>query len=679
MRSFLCDFTNELGEIENVLKYRFSYQLDDLVKSFAEAGTKNIDKRATLSADKNEKEKIQYKYAECFVDVSKQLIRYLVVNKSKEYKSIYYDSSLISVNFSPERFRVLFSCRRSIQYSEIEELVSKYINITVPKSYSEIEDLRKELVEKIKKKYVPYSVGNSKLKSINILDDAYRAIYTTFEHSSNSVNLGFLDSINKYEENDVQSKAITKHEKAIKEFEESQIYLSCNMKELIREIEINNYITSILLNVLQLKLCDAYNENVRYTKYPLQDLYNDCSSTIRNGAYKRYCNSDIRKILMSMCNDKTKNIGKQGRWCYLPFYGIDYIALMTKPFAKYNKKNVEINFRDFIIDNIDIDAFFKDIIAKNRDNSGFQFTFDTLPEYIKKQLKNTQIEVFTVIVNKWISDIRERCKGEPELFEKIISEYTVPELCNINYSIIEEFMKNMPEGSYHLYNVNLQQLMKDIESRLNEVINENSRNTKENSIHAEIKLLTPYMVERIYGVNIFSSIFESIYNSGKKYISSSAICKIMQMQDVFTRESLARLYVNDEISESYVDKYATYESKWMYPLIMFYIQLLEKYFKENYNTGDDFSKKVSKAIVNALGKTAFSLNYFDFDKKKISRENAKSVGNIFEKVWNMYNEKKFNKILGVDFFVPISFDMQENLIYDYVKKNADIIKKLLDD
>ncbi len=678
MRSFLCDFTEELDEIKNVLEYRFSYQLEDLVKEFAEAGTKNIDKKAIENADKKEKEKIHYKYAECFIDVSKQLIRYWVVNKSKGYKHICFDESLISVNFAPERVRVFLSYRKSIRYSEIDGIVNEYINITVPRSYSKIEDLRKELVEKIKKKYESYCNENSKLKCMNILDDIYRAIYISFEKRSHHRNSGFLDSINKYEENDIQSESMTKYEKAIKEVEKSEIYLSCDMEELIREVEINNHITSILLNVLQLKLCDAYNENVRYTKYPLEHFYNECSSTIRNGAYKRYCNSDIRKILMSMCNDKTKNIGKQGRWCYLPFYGIDYIALMTKPFAKYNKKNVVINFRDFIIDNIDFDAFIEDIIVKNRDDFGFQFAFDTLPGYIKKQLKNTQIEVFTVIVNKWISDIRDRCNSEPELFEKLISEYTVSEFCDINYSIIEEFMKNMPEGSYHLYNVNLQQLMKEIEYRLKDVNNERSHNTKKYSIHAEIKLLTPYMVERIYGVNIFSVIFEGIYDGRGRNISSSAICKIMQMQNAFTREALAKLYVNGEIRETDIDEYAIYDSKWLYPLIMCYIQLLEKYFKKNYNIGDDFSKKVSKVIVNTLGTTAFTLNYYDFDKKKISRKDEKSVGDIFEDMWNIYDEEKFNKVFDVDFFVPISFNMQETLLYDYVKKNANIINKLLD-
>lgn len=176
------------------------------------------------------------------------------------------------------------------------------------------------------------------------------------------------------------------------------------------------------------------------------------------------------------------------------------------------------------------------------------------------------------------------------------------------------------------------------------------------------------MVERIYGVNVCSQLLRKISEDIKFAVNVKPLYTLMKVQNVIVREAFANLYLNNRWNTSDFENHAKFESRWRYPILMYHIELLEEYFRKQKYVGESFSEDVCSVILEAVGIDSVRINYFDFVKYPLKKNDMIEAEELYKTLWSrLYNKKHFSERMRTDFSPKLSTQTIREIFRDYLR------------
>lgn len=252
-----------------------------------------------------------------------------------------------------------------------------------------------------------------------------------------------------------------------------------------------------------------------------------------------------------------------------------------------------------------------------------------------------------------------------ELISKLIEQHrknkceiNIENLIAVDYQTVERIAYLNCSWEYDLYDVNVKRLLKQLK---------NAHDLITHKIENDIYALTPYMIERIYGLNVCRQILNKIYEDKKLVINAKRLYPLMKVQNVIVRETFASLYLNNRWGISDFNNHVKFESQWRYPILMYHVELLEEFFKNRYNENKNFLDNVSSAILKYTGTDPFSIKYYSFEKKPLKKSDMIEVEEFYKILWSrLYNRKNFSKEIKIDFLPRLSIHTIREILRDYL-------------
>ncbi len=399
-------------------------------------------------------------------------------------------------------------------------------------------------------------------------------------------------------------------------------------------------------NILQLYLCDVYNDKVKFTKSYVGSLYN--VDKVRNDLYKNYKNSRLRSILYG--NDEEKSRQTYNATCFL-----EYMAMRTTLFSRFDREMIIIAFAnlyesDFMTQD-DID-FYNDI------NNQFMAVDEDLDE--KEEYK--QMSCIASKNFKKLSGLLERnYKGDKTELYKVNFNKLCDRLNKSRNEIIEAFpyIINTAENEAKKLWKN-ERKMKSNNSEMN-----NKKKFNPNEFKEDLNMLlycADYMIERLYAVNQIHNLVAT-----KKSINegdSERIIRLIKNQNLYMRD----IFFNMRTSDANFYDYATYEAEFFYPLFMHVVQYTLNRYIERFEGVEevDAKREISRKLFATM-KSRYNIKICEKDIKELDLKHSKEeIDKIYKRIWNYYDKQLF--ITNFEKYVTSAFekDMASKVVNEHI-------------
>lgn len=611
MKSILCDFSDRKDHSKNLLKYKYNLDVEKSLIRFLRELFVDID----IPDDEEFLEKCDiFK-----IKLSNMIYNLIAFVQFKYTTNLHlsdnynFKSTLLATKYNHEHLSqndVNELKSKTYSIDEVNDAIKNFICKELPYGYKPYKELKKLLETKmevylyrkhIKDKISAYKLYKYIYEIINIeLDLDYgidkERIPDSIQEEDIRQIMNDIDTAEYYiEKNECKYNDVHINHNSDKQTSFLDDYSSL-LKEnrldpvdaLIKDIHFESYYSSVMPNILQIELCKSrYNKYEQYTKSSLSNVYNN--EDVKNRLYKGFKNTNIKRMLMN-----EKAIGSKKRECYIPFAAIDLTAMHTTLLTKYSIRKVLSYFQEYIFNG---EKTFKDIIDLALDNKDYNLSINDVKyvvkdinEYDNNYLTDEDCNDIFYILDKYIKrHKREQKKGtQLQISIQNILESN-KETNNKDYekllAIVKKIFKNNSElDEYDLYNVSVVKLQYSIVKNayyirlFEEFQKADSKESPEEKLLLEIYSNTAsYMIERIYGINLCEVFYKkaSIYNNNEM---ADILLNLMKVQNVYIREALLNVYLSDPSQKDTVLKSAKYESEWVYPIIMYFIQVfLELY------------------------------------------------------------------------------------------------------
>lgn len=408
------------------------------------------------------------------------------------------------------------------------------------------------------------------------------------------------------------------------------------------------YTEMAVRNILQLYLCDVYNDKVKFTKSYVGSLYN--VDKVRNDLYKKYKNSRLRRILYG-------GEGEKSRQTYNATCFLEYMVMRTTLFSRFDREMVFIALSNLY------NSDFKtqdDIDIYNDINNQFTAVDESLDE--KEEYKQMSC-IVEKNIEKISSLIERNYKGEINELYKVNFNKLCERLNESRNEIIGAFpdIINTAENE-------AEKLLKNERKKKSNNFEINNKKFNPDEFKEDLNILlysADYMVERLYSVNQIHNLVAT-----RKSISESdseRIIKLIKTQNLYMRD----IFFNMRTSDRNFYEYATYESEFFYPLFIYVVQCtLQKYIEK---TGNNKEVDVKKEITRKLYATMKSRYNIKIRKKGIKELDLKYSKNeldkIYKRIWNYYKNELFITKFESNITRVIDKEISLNMVNEHILNN----------
>ena len=681
MNDFLCDFSFCKEHISNYLKYTYGL---DTKKAFATFLKEMF--RADITLDDNVYIEECNLLSKDFSDTLFVLVQFVIEEFTKtspflqDYIFVYH---LISSKYNPEKLTkndINELKSQKVSLNQIGSVIKEFAN-KLPPRYK----YKEEFIEFIKSK-LPYYLKSYEIEDETSNYEIQCCIFEIIDDQISNRNRIYHENIDhELDKKDVE--AILNHKNTL-HMNEERISLNKDDKvtkdkvnkpgygwssliqqnepnliaPLIKETLLETYYSSIMANLLQIELTKGrYNRYEKYTKYVFEDLYSVFK--VMNGLYKGYKNKPIKQMLMGEYKTDTRK-----RLCYIPFAGIDFVAMNYTLFTIYSKKRVIYLFWSYILNT---NISFKKTIKKALKENDYSSFIEELIDPSNKAYYSTEDynNIYNIIDNYIKSKLKDYKEANDEDKKKItISVYDMlktkkgakdeDEKDNTCYDIILDIILNLVDkkliDKYELYDVDIIKLHKSLISSYDAVSSNIQCNT-DMVLSKTYPITTPYMIERLYGINLC----EEYYKNEPKYSyyqDAEVLFQLTKVQNINIRKILFNIYLEKESYKDHVLKLTKYESEWIYPLLMYFVELyIELYTKQLKNSIHEFccNKENSEHINTELAcmlndiyeKTLKNAQQSKRVKKLLNKKDAivNDLDNVCKDIIVLYIANEFNQ------------------------------------
>lgn len=412
--------------------------------------------------------------------------------------------------------------------------------------------------------------------------------------------------------------------------------------EIYLEKEKDLYTEMAARNILQLYLCDVYDDKVKFTKSYVGSLYN--VDAVRNDLYKKYKNSRLRSILYG--GEEGKSRQTYNATCFL-----EYMVMRTTLFSRFDREMIFIAFRnlyesDFMTQD-DID-FYNDI------NNQFMAVDENLDE--KEEYKQMSC-IVEKNIDKICSLIERNYKGEITDLYKVNFNKLCDRLNKSRNEIIEAFPYIINEAE------KLSIKARKKKSNNLEICNNKKFNSDEFTEDLNMLLYcADYMIERLYAVNQIHNLVAT-----KKSINeddSERIIRLIKNQNLYMRD----IFFNMRTSDANFYDCATYEAEFFYPLFMHVVQYTLNRYIERFEGVEkvDAKKKITRKLFATM-KSRYNIKICKKDIKELDLKHSKEeIDKIYKRIWNYYDKHLF--ITNFEKYVTSAFekDMASKVVNEHI-------------
>lgn len=395
-------------------------------------------------------------------------------------------------------------------------------------------------------------------------------------------------------------------------------------------------------NILQLYLCDVYDDKVKFTKSYVGSLYN--VDAVRNDLYKKYNNSRLRSILYG--GEEGKSRQTYNATCFL-----EYMVMRTTLFSRFDREMIIIAFTnlyesDFMTQD-DID-FYNDI------NNQFMAVDENLDE--KEEYKQMSC-IVEKNFEKVCSLIERNYKGEITDLYKVNFNKLCDRLNKSRNEIIEAFPYIINEAE------KLSIKARKKKSNNLEICNNKKFNPDEFTEDLNMLLYcADYMIERLYAVNQIHNLVATrkSINEG----DSERIIRLIKNQNIYMRD----IFFNMRTSDANFLDYATYEAEFFYPLFMHVVQYTLNRYIERFEGVEEVDAKrgISRKLFATM-KSRYNIKICKKDIKELDLKHSKEeIDKIYKRIWNYYDKHLF--ITNFEKYVTRAFgkDMASKVVNEHI-------------